>query len=71
MFSHPMSVDPSRRITGVRFAPTLTFVPDALPETAAHIEDLLRDAAASDAAVHQQAADAEFAGDADPYRHDE
>ncbi len=59
------------RITGVRFAPTLTFVPDALPETAAHIEDLLRDAAASDAAVHQQAADAEFAGDADPYRHDE
>ena len=44
------------RITGVRFAPSLTFVPDALPTTAAHIEDLLKQAAASDAEVQQRAA---------------
>ncbi len=59
------------RITGVRFAPSLTFVPDALPDTAAHIEELLREAAASDAELQQQAADAKYAGDADPYRHDD
>lgn len=56
------------RITGVRFAPTLTFVLDALPTTAAHIEELLQQAAASDAQVQQQAASAVPAGDADPYR---
>ncbi len=56
------------RITGVRFAPSLTFVPDALPTTAAHIDDLLKQAAESDAAVQQQAASARPAGDPDPYR---
>ncbi|MEI2716066.1 MAG: 30S ribosome-binding factor RbfA [Candidatus Nanopelagicales bacterium] len=56
------------RITGVRFAPSLTFVPDALPTTAAHIDDLLKQAAESDAAVQQQAAGARPAGDPDPYR---
>lgn len=56
------------RITGVRFAPTLTFVPDALPSSAAHIEDLLRQAAASDAQVQEQAAAASPAGEPDPYR---
>lgn len=56
------------RQTGVRFTPTLTFVADAVPENAAHIEDLLRVAAAEDARVHQMAATATFAGDADPYR---
>lgn len=59
------------RITGVRFAPSLTFVPDALPDTAAHIEELLKEAAASDAELQQQAADATYAGDADPYRRDD
>lgn len=59
------------RITGVRFAPSLTFVLDALPTTAAHIEDLLKEAAASDAVVQERAAGAQYAGDADPYRHDE
>ena len=32
------------RQTGVRFTPTLTFVADAVPENAAHIDDLLRKA---------------------------
>jgi len=57
--------------TGVKFTPTLTFIPDALPDTAAHVEDLLRQAAAADAAVHEQAAAATYAGEADPYRHPE
>lgn len=59
------------RITGVRFAPSLTFVLDALPTTAAHIEDLLKEAAESDAELQARAANASYAGDSDPYRHDE
>ncbi len=56
------------RLTGVRRTPTLEFVLDALPEDAAHIDDLLRVVAQSDAAVHEQALNGVFAGDADPYR---
>lgn len=59
------------RQTGVKFTPTLEFIPDAIPETAAHLEELLKVAAAADAAVQEQAARATFAGDADPYRHPE
>jgi ribosome-binding factor A len=51
--------------TGVKFTPTLEFFPDAIPETAA----LLKQAAVADAAVHEQAARATYAGEADPYRH--
>ncbi len=54
--------------TGVKFTPTLTFQPDVVPETAQHIEELLRDAAARDAAIADAAAQATFAGDPDPYR---
>jgi ribosome-binding factor A len=56
------------RQTGVRFTPTLTFVADAVPENAARIDDLLRRARESDAAVARNAAKAAFAGDPDPYR---
>lgn len=56
------------RQTGVRFTPTLAFIADAIPENARHIEDLLRVAAESDAAVHAAAAGAQYAGEADPYR---
>ena len=56
------------RQTGVRFTPTLTFVADAVPENALLIEDLLHQAAQADAAVHEQAAAAAYAGEADPYR---
>ena len=58
------------RITGVRFAPSIKFVQDALPTTVAHIEELLDQAAKDDARVHEQAASADFAGEADPYRDD-
>ena len=54
--------------TGVKFTPTLAFFPDAIPDNARHMEDLLKQAAAADAAVHEQAAAASFAGEPDPYR---
>lgn len=56
------------RQTGVRHTPTLEFIADAVPENAAHIEDLLAQVAAADAEVHQRAAGATYAGDADPYK---
>lgn len=56
------------RQTGVRFTPTLTFVADAVPDNAAHIDDLLRKAQESDAEVARNAAGASFAGEAEPYR---
>ena len=56
------------RQTGVRFTPSLTFVADAVPETAQHIEDLLRRAAEADAEVHKVASVAAYAGEPDPYR---
>lgn len=56
-----------RRI-GVKFTPTLEFVADVVPETAAHVADLLRRAAEADAEVQQIAASAVPIGDADPYR---
>ena len=55
--------------TGVKFTPSLEFFPDALPDTARHVEELLRIAAESDAQVHERAAHATYAGEADPYRH--
>ncbi|MDO8307300.1 MAG: 30S ribosome-binding factor RbfA [Actinomycetota bacterium] len=54
--------------TGIKFTPTLEFIPDAIPETARQLEDLLKQAAMADAEVHAQAAGASFAGDPDPYR---
>lgn len=54
--------------TGVKFTPSITFVRDALPDTSKNIEELLSKAAAADAQVHEIAAQAQFAGDADPYK---
>jgi ribosome-binding factor A len=59
------------RRTGTRLTPTLEFISDAIPENAAHIEELLRTAAEHDAGVAQLAATAVYAGDPDPYRHDD
>ncbi|WP_330460146.1 30S ribosome-binding factor RbfA [Streptomyces sp. NBC_00820] len=56
------------RAAGVKFTPTLTFVADALPDTARNIEDLLDRARQSDAQVRETSAGAAYAGDADPYR---
>lgn len=52
----------------LRFAPAIVFVPDVLPETSAHMEKLLKDAAAHDAQVAQLSQGKSFAGDADPYK---
>src|SRR5947209_8674808 len=55
------------RRLGVRLTPTLEFIPDALPDDAGHIEELLREARERDAQVAGIAASAAFAGEADPY----
>ena len=51
----------------VRLTPTLEFIPDALPENAGHIADLLREARERDEAVASLASSATYAGEADPY----
>lgn len=56
------------RQTGIKHTPSLEFVLDAVPDTARHIDELLRAAAESDAQVHQRSAGASYAGEADPYR---
>ncbi|MFJ9567721.1 30S ribosome-binding factor RbfA [Streptomyces fuscichromogenes] len=56
------------RAAGVKFTPTLTFVADALPDTARNIEDLLDRARQSDAKVREASAGAAYAGEADPYK---
>jgi ribosome-binding factor A len=56
---------------GLKFTPTLTFLADAVPENARQIDDLLAQAQSTDARVAEQAVGAAYAGDADPYKHDE
>ncbi|MBA3308818.1 MAG: 30S ribosome-binding factor RbfA [Nocardioidaceae bacterium] len=53
---------------GMRHTPTIEFILDALPESAAHIEELLARARQDDAAVAAVAAGATYAGEADPYK---
>ena len=55
---------------GIRLTPSLEFIADAIPETAAHLEDLLKEARERDAQVAAAAAGAVHAGDADPYKKD-
>jgi len=50
-----------------RLTPTLEFQLDAIPENAAHIEDLLRQARERDTEVAGLAAGASYAGEEDPY----
>ncbi|RJQ82883.1 30S ribosome-binding factor RbfA [Pseudonocardiaceae bacterium YIM PH 21723] len=54
--------------TGVKFTPTLKFIPDAVPTTAKAIDELLARAKDADAEVARLAANAAHAGDADPYK---
>ena len=56
---------------GLRFAPSITFIPDSTPEAAAAVEDLLARAQASDAEVAKIREGKTFAGEADPYKHDD
>jgi ribosome-binding factor A len=57
----------SRRLA-LKFAPTISFVADAMPETTAHMEELLAAARLVDEQVAAKAVGAEYAGEADPYR---
>jgi ribosome-binding factor A len=52
----------------VRFTPTLSFVLDKVPDTAAHMEELLARARQADADVARIRQGATPAGEADPYR---
>jgi len=54
--------------TGVRFTPTLSFVVDRVPDTAAHMEELLARARAADEDLARVRQGAKHAGEADPYR---
>lgn len=57
------------RKLNTRLTPTLEFIADALPEEASHLSDLLRQARERDEQVHGLAANAQYAGDEDPYKH--
>ena len=53
---------------GTRLTPTITFELDALPESAASIEDSLREARERDRAIAESAAGATYAAGESPYR---
>jgi ribosome-binding factor A len=52
----------------IRLTPTIEFIPDEIPETAAAMNDLLAEARARDAQVAKLAADAHWAGEENPYK---
>lgn len=52
----------------IRLTPTVEFVLDEIPETAAHMNDLLAEARHRDAEVARLAAAAKFAGEENPYK---
>lgn len=54
--------------TGVRFTPTLTFIRDTVSESVHRMDELLARARAADADVARVRANAEPAGEVDPYR---
>ena len=54
--------------TGIRHTPSLTFVPDQVPDEARRMEELLARTRESDAEVARLATGARPAGDPDPYR---
>lgn len=52
---------------GVKHTPSLEFVPDALPETARHLDHLFNEARERDARLRREAAGAQYAAGPDPY----
>lgn len=56
------------RQTGIKFTPTLAFVPDVVPEQADHIDELLAVAREADAGLAEVRQGASYAGDPDPYQ---
>ncbi len=55
------------RKLNTRLTPSLEFIADALPESAGHLDALLREARERDQQVAGLAASAQYAGEADPY----
>jgi ribosome-binding factor A len=53
---------------GIRVTPTVEFLLDEVPESAAHLNDLLARARARDEETARQAKQASFAGDEKPYK---
>lgn len=53
---------------GIRHVPTLTFIHDALPDTARNLDEVLTRAREADAAVAASSTGATYAGEPDPYR---
>jgi len=56
------------RKLGMKFAPTITFVPDAIPETSREMEELLDKVAGRDAELAAERVEGAYAGDPDPYK---
>jgi ribosome-binding factor A len=56
------------RLIGLRHTPSIEFVPDALPDSARRIDDLVAAAREADAELARTREGAEWAGDPDPYR---
>ena len=54
--------------TGIKFVPALTFVADAVPDTARELEEALERVRHADAELARSREGAQYAGDADPYR---
>ncbi|NNG40388.1 30S ribosome-binding factor RbfA [Flexivirga sp. ID2601S] len=53
---------------GIRLTPSLEFIPDAIPEGAAHIEEALKAARERDDELARAKQSASYAGEADPYK---
>jgi ribosome-binding factor A len=51
-----------------RLTPSIEFIADGIPENAALIDDLLREAHDRDTATEERKGTATYAGDADPYK---
>ena len=58
------------RRLGIKHTPSLKFLVDTVPETASHLEELLRKMRAADAELAELSKHAQPAGDPDPYKHD-
>ena len=56
------------RLIGLRHTPSIEFVPDALPDSARRIDDLVAAARQADADLARSREGAEWAGDPDPYK---
>lgn len=56
---------------GIRLTPTLEFHLDAVPETAASLDRALHEAHLRDQELARLRENAQYAGDPDPYKHDD